>query len=64
MMCLIHSMCNIAHNLLILTSIVLNIHIPFLHTEPSGSETIIQAVTGSKEDGSGNIFTFGLTKQR
>jgi len=28
----------------------------------SGHETIIQVVTGSKEEGSGNIFTFGLTK--
>jgi len=29
-----------------------------------GTETIIQGVIGSKEEGSGNIFTFGLTKRR
>jgi hypothetical protein len=31
---------------------------------PSGNETIILGVTGRKEEGSGNILTFGLTKRR
>ena len=31
---------------------------------PGGSETIIQGITGSKEEDSGNIFTFRLTKRR
>jgi len=30
----------------------------------SGTEKIIQGVTGSKEEGSGNICLFGLTKRR
>jgi len=30
---------------------------------PSGTEKILEGVTGSKEEGSGNIFTFGLTKR-
>jgi len=30
----------------------------------SGTETIVQGVTGSKEEGSGYIFTFCLTKRR
>jgi hypothetical protein len=29
-----------------------------------GTEMIMQGVTGSKEEGSGNIFTFGITKRR
>jgi hypothetical protein len=28
----------------------------------SGNETIIQGVTGDKVEGSGNLFTFGVTK--
>jgi len=28
------------------------------------TEKIIQGITGSKEEGSGNIFMFGLTKRR
>jgi len=32
-------------------------------TLPSGTKTIIQGVTGSKEEGSGNSFKFGLTKR-
>jgi hypothetical protein len=31
---------------------------------PSGNKTIIEGLTGSKEEGSGNIFKFGLTKRR
>ena len=30
----------------------------------SGSERIIQGVTGGKEEVSGNIFRFGFTKRR
>jgi hypothetical protein len=31
---------------------------------PDGSQTIIQRVTGSKEEGLGSSFTFGLMKRR
>ena len=33
-----------------------------LGTSRSGSETIVQGVTDSEKEGTGDIFTFGLTK--
>jgi len=31
---------------------------------PSRTETFTQGITGSQKEGSGNIFTFSLTKRR